>query len=55
MRRSVSITVREDEKDFTISREIWHEWPGREPKPLMDILDETVGDVVKKLEDLGHG
>jgi hypothetical protein len=55
MKRSVSITATEDEKDFSITREVWMEWPGREPKPLMEILDETVGDVVKKLEELGHG
>jgi hypothetical protein len=55
VRRGVSITVTEEDNSFTISREVWHEWPGREPKTLMDILDETVGETVKTLEGLGHG
>jgi hypothetical protein len=55
VRRSVSITVTEDDRSFTTSRTIDNFWPGREDTPFMDILDWVVSDTVKTLESLGHG
>jgi hypothetical protein len=55
MKRMVSITVMEDDHSFTISRTVDIFWPGREDTPLMDILDQTVGETVKVLEAVGRG
>lgn len=55
MRRSVSITVKEDDKSFTFSRDIDSQWPGREDTPFMEILETVIDQTVKKLEELGRG
>jgi hypothetical protein len=55
MRRSVSITVTEDDRTMTFSRTIDNFWPGREDTPFMEILDEAVGEMVKMLEGVGRG
>lgn len=36
--RSVSITVNEDDKSITITKEVHSEWPGHAVAPLEDLI-----------------